>query len=444
MATTDTPATTGAAEYFLEDVSTFDESRVVIHDPVTRSFKAGATDIENTTSDGRYLDDEGNECVLLFPGLPQRCFGVSYTYPIGLSEDDQTPDKAKGFQVCYPLTSLSTVNKPTPAEQAQLDLFTGLWNAAVAKGQEEAAREGDELLIPQCSQSSFLAASNKKKWENAVKVPFEYPKTKDKKTLDKTKPLRMYAKLVKSGEGNKLKALTPFTGPGDKKYNAVRYINKQGIITPVFRWSGIYWGAHGRTPCGASLKFEIVEALFVPVESTSLPSRRFLGPNTAPLQEGDDDEDEAPRPRSKSRAAHAAAADPEEDDGEDEFAEPGSDAAKPVAALSKAASKKPTSSLAKPAAKAGSKPSAAKPAGKVVASSKAGVVKPAASKAASAAKPAAPKAGAKPASKASSTAKPAAAKAKPAPKKPTPPVVDPEEDEDEESGDDVEEGSAEE
>jgi hypothetical protein len=264
----------------------FDISRVVIHDAVKNEFTIGDNTVTTTTSKGRYLDDDGNECKLYFYGPPQLCFGVSYQHPMMLSKEEKTPDTAKGLQICYPLTGLSTVHKPKPEEQHLIDLFDGLWNAAVEKGKE--AMDDDNTQMPQVAINSFVAASRKKQWRNAVKYPCDYPKDPKTKKPDTNKPLRMYTKLLTSGEGPTLRAKMSFRGPGDKKENPIKYLDTKGIITPVWEWEGVYYGAHGpEAPYGASLRFKIVEANFTPKDDHSGPKSRFLPRNDSQAEDED-------------------------------------------------------------------------------------------------------------------------------------------------------------
>lgn len=303
----------------------FDPSRVIVKDPVKNEFKIGEQKISTTTSAGKYLNDDGVECTLYITAPEQNCFGISYNYPMGTNEDDKVPENAKGLQICYPLTSLSTVNDPTESEQAFRNTIMALWQASVDKGREEA--EKDEPGIPGVSVNSFTAAAKKGTWEKAVKVPFSRPRNKeDKKTFDLSKPESMYVKLVTTGQGPAMKALTPFYGPGDKKLNALRFADVRGKIEPCFMWEGVYYGAHGpEAPQGASLRFKLVEANYTPQTLSSLPHHRMLSKNSAPEEEGD---------------TYPPARVPRDEEGEDTgFSAPGDDESNPVAAL--AATKAP-------------------------------------------------------------------------------------------------------
>lgn len=270
------PTKTEKSEHtHLTDLSTFSTDNVVIKDPETSEFNG----ISMTKSTGKYLDENGNEADLYFDGPSQSVFGVSYLFEMNTKEDEQVPENAKGLQVCFPITSLSTMKNPTPEEQAFSDLLLGLFNMAYDKGQEEATL--DNPRIPQSSVSSFLAAGIKGNKEKAVKMPFDYGNQQGKKVKDLTKPQRMYIKLFTSGKGEKLKADTRFYGPGDVTMSPLKFIGQRGIMSPVIKWEGIYWGSHGQTPCGASLIFRLAEATFTPQRSAGLTPKRLAGKNNA-------------------------------------------------------------------------------------------------------------------------------------------------------------------
>jgi len=321
----------------------FDRARVVIHDPVSFEFTVGEGSIKNTMSKGCYLNDDGQECELYFPAPPQNCFGVNYLYEMTLKKEQQTPENAKGLQICYPATSMKTVETPTPAEEAFIGMMDALWELTVEKGRVEAERE--DLLIPQPSAASFLSAEKRKRMDQFVKPPIQFPNAKDKKILDKSKPKRMYVKLITSGKGETLQAHSKFYGPGDKPMSALRFLDKRGVIEPCFKWEGVFWGAHGSTsPHGASLRFKLVEANYTPQTGIGLPSHRMLGKNNAPPREEEDD----PMPRSRGET---------DGNGEAEgFTGPGEDDSNPVAALSAATKKAAPKAAAKPPIKVAAKP----------------------------------------------------------------------------------------
>lgn len=271
----------------------FDPEKLILEDPQTASFTIGQSKISTTTSDARYLDEEERKCLLYIKAPPQSVFGVSYTFDMTTKDSDQVPENAKGMQIAYPLTSMKTTKNPTPKEKAYQDFLDCLWEKAVEKGRQEAEKEGDDLLIPDVAVNSFLAAEKKKNWALAVKKPAEHPKSQDTKTIDYTKPQRQYVKLITSGKGKTLKALTLFYDSNDIAHNAVKYISKRGIIEPCFLVEGTYYGAHGKNPHGCSLRFKLAEANYTEISGVNgVPSTRMLGKSTSePVHEEGSDEE---------------------------------------------------------------------------------------------------------------------------------------------------------
>jgi hypothetical protein len=318
------------------DPADFDPARVVVRDPQQNEFtlRSGAV-IKTCTSSGRYLDDEGRECILYIRGDPQQTFGFSYNHEIAIAKDDRTPENASGVQVCYPLTSMQTVQNPKPSEQALKDTFMGLWQAVVEKGKEEI--EKDETNLPAVAKASFIAAAKKEQWERAVKVPFSHPKDKnDKKKFDTSKPETIYTKLVTAGKGKGMKVSTVIRGPGDRVQSALRYIDTPGILTPVWVWEGAYHGAHGNEASyGTSLRFKLVQGNFVPKAFSKVPQHRMLPRNNAPVEEDE-----------TYPASRGVVGDETSDDSD--FAAPGEDSSNPAAALA-TVSKGKTAPKAKPA-----------------------------------------------------------------------------------------------
>lgn len=400
---------------------TFDKSKVVIEDPVKSSFKKNDGEVVNVTSQGLYIGEDGEKGIPVFQLAPKGCFGVSPNHKY-LSE--KIEENIEGYQVCYSYTDLTSVAKPTEEEQYGLDIMKALWDLTVEKGRIEATMEEDKVRIPAPAVNSFAGAEaqlkrNKLAFQNAVKLPFEHPNQKDSKVKDKTKPLRSYFKLVTQGKGPDCKILTPFYEPGDNKVNGKKFIEKRGVIEPCVKWEGVRWGAHQNAPHGASLKFVITEANFVPGRNDKLPTHRMLSANTAePVEEDSEDEGASTRPRKGEKSTTEA-----DYTGEAEgFDAPEGDDADPMKELKTSPATTGKKVVAKPAAP--TKPTAA------------GSKKPAAAGGKAGAKPIAPsKTVAKPTAKAPAkpSPKPAAATSggKPKPeikKKPAPPPTeDPEE-----------------
>lgn len=418
-ATKSKPAAASAnkSKYVFVPFGTFSKDRCVINDPVTTSFAKNGGTVENTGSSCTYTLENGEKGVPIFQLAPRSCFGVSANHKYLTEKIDENID---GYQICYSYTELATVSKPTEEEQYGLDLMKDLWDMTVEKGRAEASR--DEPRIPAPSVNSFAGAEamykkNKNSFQNAVKLPYEHPNQKDSKLKDKSKPLRSYFKLVTQGTGPDCKILTPFYEPGDVKVNGKKFVDRRGIVEPCVKFDGVRWGAHMNAPHGASLKFAITEANFVPTRNDKLPTQRMLSANTAaPVDDDSDSEVEAPRKKGGKGKEEDHTGEAEdfaspEDDGD-------GDSADPIKALkaSPATTKKPVAT-SKPKPKVVAKPigkASATSTGKTSATAKSG------------AKPTAPTAKPKPAAAGGSTSKP-----KPeTKKKAAPPPPPPEEDED--------------
>ena len=180
-------------------------------------------------------------------------------WPFGTVEYEQSQNNTEGFQICYPLTSLSTVEKPTPAEIATRHTLNMMWETTV------------DALKRFCEKY-------------AVKPIYNHSmSTKDgKKFVDPAKPLRTYIKLATNGKG-KTSNVIPF-----------RCISVHGSCHPVVHWDGIYWGAHGRNSYGASARLKVTEMNFslCMIERSILYRRRMLAPNTTPVEEENESEDQ--------------------------------------------------------------------------------------------------------------------------------------------------------
>lgn len=312
--------TTDVKDIFVP-TGTFDKTRLRVLDPVTHSFTKGDSEIEWTTSEGRYIDDDGEECELFFELPEQFCFGINAVYPVGTAKEDKHLENIVGLQICYPLTGMKTIENPTKDEKYIQRVFQALWQVAWDKMQVECEKE--ELLVPNPTYNSYLAAQKRKNPEMAVKPVFAFPQKTDpknskKKVEDRSKPRRVYAKLLTKGNGRKMRCITQIYGPGDKQdKTGLRYMDKRGKVHPLFKWEGVFWGSHGqKAPYGASIRLRIAQMNFTP-QSEGVPKRRMLAPNSAPPEEDDSSDDEG---------AFSAGGSHDDAGGEDEgFAQPGDD-----------------------------------------------------------------------------------------------------------------------
>lgn len=280
---------------FINNLKEFDAKKLKILDPVKNSFSRGGSTIEWVTSEGRYLNNEGKPCELYF-ALPEAfCFGVNGNYKFGTEKEDQIPENLTGFQICYPLTSMKTIENPTESEKHVKSVFDALFNAVWKKMQEEC--EKDDLQVPNPSYSACLAAQKKKNPTYAVKPVYSHKMVYDKKTKkkepDMETPARTYIKLLTKGKGRKMRCQSLIYGPGDKQdKTGLKYIDVRGNVMPVIKWDGVFWGSHGqKAPYGASVRLRVSEMNFTP-QSDGAPPRRMLNANTSPkeLDISDDDE----------------------------------------------------------------------------------------------------------------------------------------------------------
>jgi len=272
----------------IKDLPKLNWKKIFIDQPVTNSFtkKGTNTTIEWTTSEVHYKGANDQKLPIFIELAPQKTWGINGIWSLGTETENQTLDTIEGFQICYPLTTLSSMENPTTDEVAVTNFFDLSWDKAV----DSMGKFTNDDLLDGPAGSAYTTAEKKKNMAYAMKPVYEYPQIKDektgKKTVDKTKPQRTYLKLVTKAKGSKIQCLTKIYGPGDKLMSPIKYMSTpgnavQGIIHPVIHWEGIYWGAHGKNTYGGSLKFRVIEMNFVPSSSSGLSHRRMLSPNTA-------------------------------------------------------------------------------------------------------------------------------------------------------------------
>jgi hypothetical protein len=355
----------------------FDESRLNTRDVNYSNFNSGNLKVENYKSDWFYLDDEGEECIFYFVGPTQTCFAPSYQYPM---TDDKTagakpkagkpseekqaetndPTKRKGIQMGYPLTTLSTVTAPTDLEAAFIGFLDRLRARGVAISQAELKKR--PVAIPPVSKNS-VAASKAAREEDESKEDFElrklqcvkqiYTPSKFDASTGKHKPAAWYVALSTSGKGEKLTCATKFYDPSnhDVSRNPIEIttdkesgVSSRGELSlPVFVLLTCYWGQHGKTPAGMSMKFSLVQADWMEVEGGSsvyVPEGRIFGggggagatiekykaitrdqtefPDESEEEEDDGEDKPKAKPKSKAKAkASKKAAEVEEEEEEE-------------------------------------------------------------------------------------------------------------------------------
>ena len=278
-------------------LGTVDKSRLRVLKPDEKTPKAEGTSW--FASDGRYLREDGVECEAFFELPEQFCFGVNPVYPMNTPDEDKIPENMTGLQICYPITSSDTMDDPTKEEQYCKEIFDALFDVTWEKLEEEcdSSIEEDDRRVPEVTYSSYVSSSvgGKIRKTRAIKPPYNYPMKKDdknpkKKIPDTSKYQRSYIKLLTQGQGRDMKCNTPVYGPGDKKVSAFKFLETRGKSTPVLKWEGVYWGAHGNSPYGTSIRLRVSEMNYVP-QQKGANNRRMLGPNTAPEEEDDSDDE---------------------------------------------------------------------------------------------------------------------------------------------------------
>ena len=116
---------------------------------------------------------------------------INVIWSIGAIEYEKSRKNIEGFQICYPMTSSSTLNNPTPAEMATLHTFNMIWETTV-----DALKKFCEQK--DCKENGFWNQARdipcKEDWTYAVKPLYDYSNTVNQKTggkyKDYTKPMR--------------------------------------------------------------------------------------------------------------------------------------------------------------------------------------------------------------------------------------------------------------
>ena len=95
-----------------------------------------------------------------------------------------------------------------------------------------------------------------------VKMPYSFPKNKDTKDLDTSRPLEMYLNFKTSGVGiDKIRCHTVFKGR--KRHETFRnYLydpenSTRACSHMALRWESVYYGAHGTNDAIASAKLVV-------------------------------------------------------------------------------------------------------------------------------------------------------------------------------------------
>ena len=273
-----------------KDGEFFDWNKVVIEDPISYSYniRGRRSSLETTTSKV-YFDDNGVKRQIFIELPEQFLWNVMEIHPLNLPEDRRSDDTLEGYQIGYPLTSISTVDNPTKDEQATNSAFDSMFEITCNAMKRFCSVKRSECKMPRPSYSSYATAKADNDWSYAVKPLYDYQKSIDKNTgekfVDKSKPLKSYIKLFTRGKGKRLTCLTDIYGPGDKKLHPKDLKKARGDYKPAISWEDVFWGNHGGNSHGASIRLKVIEMNFTPSKdyNRGVCNFRILSPNTAPL-----------------------------------------------------------------------------------------------------------------------------------------------------------------
>lgn len=261
---------------------TFDPERLVITDPETRKITVEGKEVTDISSQVRYRDATGTLRDFYVNAPSQRTFGFNLNYTYMKPEIEEN---LNGMQVCYPLSSLQTVNNPTEEEKAFMKVVDYVYEALVAKAKSEVDYKPSRLNT--AARGILVTANADGDISTAVKPLAEHPNVKDTKRKDLTKPKRIYMKLVTKGKGKDMVVHTRVKGPGNKIHNARDFVGVSGNMAPAVQFGPVFWGSHGQTsPHGVSCKTRVLEANFTPtVNNNGVPNYDLLGANVDPEDE---------------------------------------------------------------------------------------------------------------------------------------------------------------
>lgn len=279
-------------DVFVSLETDFDWSKVVVEEPISHSFTKGKRTIEWTTSDVYVPGPNGVKLPIYVELAQQKIWGVGGFWGIGVKPEDRNINNIEGFQIAYPLTSLTTVDNPTKSEKATKHALDQMWNLTVAAMKRFCSvKDKSKRKVPAPTYSAYATAKTGKDWTYAVKPVYDYSSCKDpltnEKFVDKSKSQRMYIKFTTKGRGSAIRCETKIHGPGDKPISPFKYLSSsgntvRGIGQPVVRWEGICWGSHGQTSYGASVRLRVSEMNFTPTTDGVVTRRRMLASNTTP------------------------------------------------------------------------------------------------------------------------------------------------------------------
>lgn len=272
-------------DVFVSLETDFDWSKVVVEEPKSYSFTQGNNTIEWTTSDVYIPGPNGTKLPIYVELSPQKIWGFDGIWGMDVNLEDRDLSNIAGLQIVYPLNSPTTVDNPTKSERATKHAFDQMWNITVAAMKRFCSVS--KRKVPAPAYSAYATAKTDEDWTYAVKPVYSYSYYKDsstnKKFVNKSRPERMFIKFDTKGTGSAMRCKTEIYGPGDKPISPFKYLHSSnsnvcGIAHPVVRWDGIYWGSHGQSSYGASVRLRVSEMNFSPMTDGVVAHRRMLTP----------------------------------------------------------------------------------------------------------------------------------------------------------------------
>ena len=221
--------------------------------------------VDNPKKSGRYncafskvfVMDGDEKKSLSFELEKQDIWGLSWSY-----KDMNKKDSANinGIQVNYPLTSFETRTAPTLSEQETQNRIDKIVEIVGSNLQRFYSNKDTVKKLPNISRAKNVMLKNAP--SDLVKMPYSFPKNKETKELDTSRPLEMYLNFKTSGVGiDKIRCHTVFKG---RKRNETfrNYLydpenSTRACSHMALRWESVYYGAHGTNDAIASAKLVV-------------------------------------------------------------------------------------------------------------------------------------------------------------------------------------------
>ena len=254
-----------------------------------------------------YRCPDGKMRGMNFTGAPQILErGVSESHKMGTKDEDKCTDTLTGYQVAYNV--YADPKNPTSEEKIVKRVFDDICNRGKKHLKKIIEEDGDEAEHIPGNLPPLINTP-----EGGFKPSYAYPKKKDaknpkKKVSDTDRSPVSYIKLKSFGEGHGIKVSSKLYVRGGEKTvpipeppvddnpeverKRVRCIGVRGRIEPIFSVKGLFLGAHGSTPYGASAQIKLQEGNWFPLESAGIPRMiRRVAVNPDETAHGSDDDD---------------------------------------------------------------------------------------------------------------------------------------------------------